>query len=277
MSNLKEYAIELFLNIFNNKYSRDDIKIVKPIHNGYTNLSYYLELKSNEKFQVRIGRNNKIVNRSNELNVLNAINEKNYLYYNEKNGNAIKKWIEGRVLNKKDLKNDGILLKIFSEIKKYHNLNINNMKIIEHNYNSFLQNTKIPKKHLLIYKKIVSELNTIPWGFSHNDLNLENILLTNENKIVFIDFEWSRINHPYWDYSNLLKETTWSLKQIKKFSKLSNLDLNMLLKMTYIAINFSYQWTFSNNSSFKIYCYRLKMFFKMCWFLWYLKKIVFCS
>lgn len=274
MNNLKENPIKLFLKIFNNEYSRKDIKVVKPIHNGYTNSSYYLELKSEEKFQIRLGENNKIVNRLNEANVLKIINEKNYIYYDEKNGNAIKKWIDGRTLNKKDLKNNKILIKIFLEIQKYHNLNINNIKIMKHDYYSFLQNAKIPKKHLMIYKKIVSEFDTIPWGFSHNDLNLDNILLTNNNDIVFIDFEWSRINHPYWDYSNLLKETTWSLKWIKNFSKLSNIDFNSLLKMTYVAINFSYQWTFSNSFSFKILCYRLKMFFKMYLFLIYLKKVI---
>lgn len=274
MNNLKENAIKLFLDIFNDKFSINDIKVIKPIHNGYTNSSYYLELNSNEKFQIRLGENNKIVNRSNEANVLKAINEENYIYYNDKNGNAIKKWIEGRTLNKKDLKNNEVLLRIFSEIQKYHNLNINNIEIIKHDYNLHLKNAKMPKKHLLIYKKIVSEFDTIPWGFSHNDLNLDNILLTDNNDVVFIDFEWSRINHPYWDYSNILKETTWSLKQVKNFSKLSNIDFNSLLKMTYVAINFSYQWTFSNSFSFKILYYRLKMFFKMYIFLIYLKKVI---
>lgn len=276
MNILKYKAINLFLSFFNKQYKYEDIKIIKKIHHGFTNSSYFLELNNGQKFQIRIGQNNEIVDRINEKNVIDIINENDYLFYDINSGNAIKKWISGRTLKKSDL-NINNLRKIFNEIEKYHNIKKNNLSnLLKHDYYIFLNNVKLNNKYLCIYKKIVDKISTTFWGFSHNDINLNNILLTNKLSIKLIDFEWARINHPYWDYANLIKETYWDFKKIKFFAKLGKLDLNLLLEMTFVAICFSYQWTFSNSFSLKILSYRLKMYFKMIFFYYLLKKIVFC-
>ncbi len=262
----KKIAIKMFLTFFKNKYKLDDIKFIKKIHHGFTNTSFCFIMNDNNKYQVRIGNNNDIVNRNNEYRCLNLIHNNDYLYYDIKNGNAIKIWIKGRVLNKKDLKNRDILNNIFNEINQYHSLDVSGFNILRHDYYIFLPKCKLKKIYLTKYKKIVEKISTTFWGFSHNDLNLENILISNNNKIKFIDFEWSRINHPYWDFANLIKETIWKKNEILIYSEIAKLDYFLLLEMSFVAICFSYQWTFSNSFSLKILCYRLKMYLKMKYF-----------
>ena len=276
MNKYREIAINLFLDFFKNKYKLTDVNKIVKIHHGFTNFSYMFKLKNGEKYQIRIGNNNNIVDRNNEYLCLKTIGDKNYIFYDIKNGNSIKKWINGRTLKKKDLKNITHLKNIFNLIDKLHSINIKNTKIKKHDYYIFLSNVKLSKKYLNLYKKIVDNLSTISWGFSHNDLNLKNIILTSKNEIEFIDFEWSRINHPYWDFANLIKEIYWKNKYIVLFSKIQKLDYKLLLEMSYVAICFSYQWTFSNSFSLKILTYRIKMFFKMFYFYQLIKKVEFC-
>lgn len=272
MNNLKQNAINLFIKFNRNNYKKEDIIKIKKIHNGFTNISFYFKLNNGSEFQVRLGRNNDIVDRVNEVNTLKIINNDSYLYYDVKSGNSIKKWIKGRTLNKNDLTNE-ILAKIFQKINEYHNIKPTS-GLLKHDYYSFYSNARMPKKYLDAYKKIVEKVSTTSWGFSHNDLNLENMLIDNDSNIHFIDFEWSRINHPYWDFANLIKETLLSYSKIVNFSKIAKLNLKLLVEITFVAICFSYQWTYSNSFSFKILIYRLKMYMKMIHFYKMLKKVI---
>lgn len=272
MNNLKQNAINLFIKFYRNKYKKEDIIKIKKIHNGFTNISFYFKLNNGSEFQVRLGRNNDIVDRVNEVNALKIINNDSYLYYDVKSGNSIKKWIKGRTLNKNDLTNE-ILAKIIKKIYEFQNIKPT-PGLLKHDYYSFYSNGRTPKKYLDAYKKIVEKVSTTSWGFSHNDLNLENMLIDNDSNIHFIDFEWSRINHPYWDFANLIKETLWSYSKIVNFSKIAKLNLKLLVEITFVAICFSYQWTYSNSFSFKILIYRLKMYMKMIHFYKMLKKVI---
>ncbi len=270
MNKYKNIAIKIFLNL--NQYDQNDILKIKKIHIGYTNKSFLIMTKDNCKYQIRIGCNNNIVDRNNEYNILKLLNDKNYLYYNKSNGNAIKKWIDGSTLKYKQIKNSNILLALINKINEFHNIKINsNSNLLMHNYMYYIDKSKLNKCHLSLYKKLVEKISTNDYVLSHNDLNLKNIIIDNNSNIHLIDYEWSRINHKYWDIAYFIKETNTKINFIKKISKLANIDLKTLIEFVYITINFSYQWTFNNSFSFKILTYRLKMRLKMHLFLKYLK------
>jgi hypothetical protein len=79
--------------IFNNKefpIKFNDIKKLNQIHDGYTNISYFLQLKNNKKYHVRIG-NNSITNRVNEYAFIKAYKQEHlYKFFNIKNGDYIR-------------------------------------------------------------------------------------------------------------------------------------------------------------------------------------------
>jgi hypothetical protein len=86
--NSKTKAINLFTK--HTKYGINQIIDIKLIHNGFTNISYKVTTSDKRIYQIRVG-NNKVVQRINERNVLNLINDKVYLYFDIKSGDAIKK------------------------------------------------------------------------------------------------------------------------------------------------------------------------------------------
>lgn len=86
--NLKKQILNLLEKI---NLKEDNIIKIKKIHQGFTNMSFYVETKNKKAYQLRLGQNNEIVDRNNEFLVLKALNLKSFLYYNKDNGDAIKK------------------------------------------------------------------------------------------------------------------------------------------------------------------------------------------
>jgi hypothetical protein len=89
MISLQKKAIKLFIN--NTEFKSYQIKTIRGIHNGYTNISFLITLVNNQKYQVRIANDNHMVNRKMELAALKNIHNKDFVYYDVKTGNAIKK------------------------------------------------------------------------------------------------------------------------------------------------------------------------------------------
>jgi hypothetical protein len=85
---LKQKAIKLFVN--NTKFKSHQIKSIKQIHKGYTNISFLFTLVNNQQYQVRLSNDNKLINRKNEFAMLRNINNKDFIYFDIKTGNAIK-------------------------------------------------------------------------------------------------------------------------------------------------------------------------------------------
>jgi hypothetical protein len=88
MPSLKQRAINLFIN--NTKFKSHEIKSINHIHNGYTNNSFKITLINNQQYQIRLANDNGLVNRKNELAILKNINNKDFIYFDVKTGNAIK-------------------------------------------------------------------------------------------------------------------------------------------------------------------------------------------
>lgn len=258
----KEKAISLLEK--NTSYKREDILKIKEIHKGYTNLSFLFILKDKTKLQIRLGQNNKIVNRKNEITIINALPEKLFLYVDE-NGNAIKKWIIG--YNPKFIFKKKKLLSLFcDEIKKLHALKINNLNILKHNYLEFFDE-KIKNEYVVYsqkYFELINKYKDLPLIFSHNDTNPWNIIYSwKESKIYLIDFEWSRINNDYWDYVNFFRETSLNIKWLKYMCDYVNIDFNLAKEFLFICTFFALQWSFKVDETEKLLKYRKRVLKKL--------------
>lgn len=259
---MRQKAVDFFIK--NTNIKLEQIHQVKKIHHGFTNLSYVFVLKNKDKYQVRLAQNNDIVNRKNEYNFIKAIGEKSYIYIDDE-GNAIKKWIMGKppkfIFNKK------LLLKLLMlEIKKIHEISVENNDILKHDYFVFFEKTKfINEIDKEIYLKLVDKYKTLKLTLSHNDINPNNIIYNSKNKKLFlIDFEWGRINNEYWDLANFFRETNLSLKWLEyMLSFFDGLKKDILLDFIYISLNYAYQWTQAMPESKKILKYQQFVFKKL--------------
>ena len=254
MHNNKQKAINLFLEKMT-EYSINDIVEIIEIHTGFTNQSFYLKMNDNEEFQIRIGQNNDIVSRENEEQVLLCIDDKNYIFYDVQTGNAIKKWIKGKHVTENEI-SEKFLANLLKKINQFHSHDFQKYKILRHNYYVFFNPAFLPKNHQEAYKKFVSQISDKNWVLSHNDLNLQNLLINEQDEIIFLDFEWSRINHPLWDIANFIRESELDTKKIQFIANQLNIEYKELMQFVYICTNFAYQWTFSTSYDEKISKYR---------------------
>ena len=161
---------------------------IKPIHHGFTNLSFYVKTVNQKEYQVRIGKNNEIVNREIEAIIVEKIFKDDFLYYDKKTGNAIKKWFQGRDLKRCDL-DEAVLKTLIKKIETLHETDLSDLKILPHDAYQFLEKDVLEEKHYLTYLNLLDEVKDKTLVFSHNDLNLKNILINEEKDLMFIDFE----------------------------------------------------------------------------------------
>lgn len=251
----KKFASTFFVKNVK-QYQFEDLVEVKKIHNGYTNLSFLIKTKDNQQYQLRFAKNNEIVDRNNEQKIILFLKKQDYLYL-DKYGNYIKKWIIGENLDINSI-NEELISKLINKINKFHEIDVRELDILRHDYNKVLNSTKIAKKYLDKYRECLHVTTNKEWIFSHNDLNPDNILIAPNKDIIFIDFEWSRINHPDWDIINFARETNFSFTSLEKIAQQANISKENFFKMYFICLCFAYNWTFENSFSYAIWKYRLK-------------------
>ncbi|GAA5414426.1 phosphotransferase [Ureaplasma ceti] len=257
-------AIKLFQENAS-QYRNEAILSIEPIHCGYTNQSFLLTTEYH-KFQIRLGQNNSIVSRQNEATILKIIQDQYFLYYDVNNGNAVKHWIEGEpLLDYYNTHNhnldENIIDELLTKIQNLHQIQDANLnKVIPHDYFVFFNNNHdLSIKHKNKYVELVNKwVHSKPWTLSHNDLNLQNILINPNQELIFIDYEWGRINHPYWDIANFIRESQLELTVVQMIADKMHINYQELLEFMYICTNFAYQWTFSTSYSEAIQKYREK-------------------
>lgn len=251
----KQKAIDLFTKHTNFKI--DDIIKIKPVHKGYTNISFLFLLKNKKRYQVRLGLNNEIVNRSNELKMMKYLPYKYFLYMDE-NGNAIKEWITG--FNPKFIfKKKKLITLLCSEIEKFHNTEYDANGLLVHDYFEYAKPEQINKyqDYFNKYKSIIEKMSKCKNVLSHNDINPWNMIYSRKLKqIILIDFEWSRINNEYFDVANFFRETNLSFKWLKFMASKLNLDYQTLKEMVFACCFFAYMWTFNVEQTKKLLNYR---------------------
>lgn len=263
MASLKENAIRLFVT--NTKFKSHQIESIHQIHNGYTNISFLITLVNNQKYQIRLANDNHVVDRNNEFAMLKNIHNKDFVYYDIKTGNAIKEWIDGENPNSDEMNSKLFLDSFSSTLQKLHRCkNLNH--VIKHNYYEFLDivRDKLAAYHIDKYKHLTSKYQNLKLVLSHNDLSADNLLWNKvDKKVHFIDYEWARMNNPYWDVANFIRETDITQESINYLASVNELDIDILTDFIYICINYAYQWTFVMPQTKKILSYRKKLLTKL--------------
>lgn len=203
---------------------------VKLIRFGYLNKVYTTMLDS-EKYILRIPRFAK-ADWENESKIYKAI-FKDKCFIDNEHGHLLKPFIEGETAKEWTPK---ILKDLNERIMAFHNLKIDG--IIEHDWNKWNKFSKkiskdLLEKYLLLVEKHKDDRKVL----SHNDINREN-LIVQDNDLILIDFEWTRMNHELFDYAQFyIAEGVHIVKELE-----SNQTYNELIFMTLV---FSVLWTYS--------------------------------
>ena len=151
--------------------------------------------------------------RASEFQILNFLKTKTQnqkiLYQDLDRGILIREFHEGKEIVYSDIRRKENLISLGKEIKKVHeikidNVAINNFENLIENYRDILKNKIKNNWYLNQGFKIFDFLS---YGkeqiiFSHNDLNRENILFN--KKYFFIDWEYASLNSPYFDLASII-------------------------------------------------------------------------
>ncbi len=241
MKELKQKAIDLFLK--NTHYVITDINKTRRIHNGYTNYSYYFQTSDFNEYQVRISKQTKNVDRKVELEFLKTINNKDYKYFDEKTGNAIKVWIKGKTVPFKQASKLVFINKLVEKIENLHAIAPND-NIPVHDYFEYVKKSDLPEKYMNLYQKLTNIHCHGPYVMSHNDINPLNIILGSKKSINLIDYEWGRLNTPWWDLINYIRELNLSHYKIRMIAYDNELNPEDVKEQIYICTCYAYMWTF---------------------------------
>jgi thiamine kinase-like enzyme len=197
--------------------------------------------------------------------MLRNINNKDFIYFDIKTGNAIKEWLDGHNPTTNEINTKEFLDAFSSRLNRLHSTKPKFSISIHDHYEFFkMANIKMSKYHQDKYKYLVNKYKNDKLVLSHNDLSSDNLLWDKtENKVHLIDYEWSRLNSVYWDVANFIRETKLSKKSIAYLATINKLKLNILKDFVYICINFAYQWTFAMPQTKKIITYRKQLFSKL--------------
>lgn len=170
-------------------------------------------------------KNNLLLNESciyNKRQILSSVDSFGYL---------TRKWIKGSIIQKWTPE---ILSSLKIEIEKIHKLDTTSIPI--HNwylYSKYFDN--LDKNIIKKYIQIVNQIKSEPLVLSHNDLNFHNVLWDGD-KTIPIDFEWSNVNHEWFDYVQFFLVEKIMLKKYEP---------NILNKYLFITHVYLFLWTFT--------------------------------
>ena len=257
--NLINKAKELFFH--NTKYRQEDIADIKQIHNGYVNISFLFILKNQVKYQIRLSSGVKLVNRKAEYEILKLTKNEDFIYYDKKTGNAIKKWIDGSHPNKKEILKRKFIKNLVGEIKKLHNIKITSTSIPKIDYGLYNKNIdKLDSNIKSCYLKLLDKYQNLPLVINHSDINSQNLIVDKKFNVHLIDWEWTTLNNDYWDYANFIREEYIPINKIKLFTRYNKkLDINILQDHIFICCTFALLWTHAMDQTDKIKQYNQKL------------------
>jgi thiamine kinase-like enzyme len=202
------------------------------------------------------------------------INDKVYLYFDIKSGDAIKKWVIGDNPSFQQVCSSTFLKAFAKTLNKLHDIDTKNKKVLKHDYLDCLKKAKLPAQHRTIYLSLIKQYKNLPLVLSHNDLSAENLIYTSKHQVIFIDYEWSRLNNQYWDVANFIREANLPINKIKELSSyLKVKNIKALLNFVYLSTNYAYQWTFNMPMNPKIKKYRAIVLKKMTRYLGLIKYV----
>ncbi|MDC4182145.1 phosphotransferase [Mycoplasma bradburyae] len=247
----QDVALEFFIT--HTDYLINDVVSIQEIHNGFTNISYLLKTKDNKQYQVRFAQNNELVSRINEYEVIKLLNNDLFIFFDKQTGDCIKKWIPGKEVDYFDkLRLDNLA----KAIKQIHQVDISNSSILKINYLAGIDNAKLSTRHKKLYYHLINKYKNLPQTLTHSDLNAHNMLVDQNNQIHLIDFEWSRINTPYFDLANMARESLNLQQAYYLVESYQGLDKTIFNDFLIITCIFALIWTYNMAQTDKIIAYR---------------------
>ena len=187
--------------------------------------------------------------RASEFQILNFLKTKTQnqkiLYNDFDRGILIREFHDGKEISYIDIRRKENLVSLGKEIKKVHEIKIDNVAI--NNFENAIENYRdILKKKIKnswylnqgfkIFDSLSCRKEQII--FSHNDLNRENILFN--KKYFFIDWEYASTNSPYFDLASIISSYDFNNQEIgylfdgyDKNFLLDQEKLNNWVKFTY--------------------------------------------
>ena len=205
--------MKIIESIIKSAFNEDAIDI-EYIPLGLTNDNYKVTTNLGNKYIIRIPKkgNEKIFKYKNEELIILALKNENIdiqtLYYNNKNGVKITKYIENsRVFNESSLPIEKKIFIIAEKLRKIHGIKINSLK-----FNS-LEKLNVFKGESLnlfsfeeiIIKNIKNQYSKNNLVLCHNDLVNGNLLFDNE-RLYIIDYEYAGMNNKMFDLASFLSE-----------------------------------------------------------------------
>ena len=220
------YILDIIQSVFNLK--NNDIELI-PLKQGMTNTSFIFSI-NNERYIIRVpGLNTeKIINREQEFDVYQAIKGEAFIepiiYIDKEKGYKISKFIENsHTVNPQDWNEISACLK---RLRDFHN----QLHCVEHcfdvfehinYYESLMPNASIyedyaeTKKNIESLKPIIENL-VKDWTLCHIDAVCDNFLVTEEQDVYLIDFEYAAMQDPDLDVAMFIVYSLFDRNEIDR-------------------------------------------------------------
>lgn len=220
------HILEVIQSVFNIK--NNDIELTS-LKQGMTNDSFIFSL-NNERYIIRVPGVNteKIINRHQEYDVYQAIKDEEFvepvIYIDRDKGYKISKFIENsHTVNPKDWNEINACLK---RLKEFHNQSHrveHYFDVFEHinYYESLMPNAskyedyKETKKNIESLEPIIENL-VKDWTLCHIDAVCDNFLVTENQDVYLIDFEYAAMQDPDLDVAMFIVYSLLNRQEIDR-------------------------------------------------------------
>lgn len=220
------HILDIIKSVFN--LQNTDIELI-PLKQGMTNDSFIFSI-NNERYIIRVPGVNteKIINRHQEYDVYQAIKDEKFvepvIYIDRDKGYKISKFIENsHTVNPKDWNEINACLK---RLKEFHNQSHrveHYFDIFEHinYYESLMPNAskyedyKETKKNIESLEPIIENL-VKDWTLCHIDAVCDNFLVTENQDVYLIDFEYAAMQDPDLDVAMFIVYSLFNRQEIDR-------------------------------------------------------------
>lgn len=220
------HILDIIKSVFN--LQNTDIELI-PLKQGMTNDSFIFSL-NNERYIIRVPGVNteKIINRHQEYDVYQAIKDEDFvepvIYIDRDKGYKISKFIENsHTVNPKDWNEINACLK---RLKEFHNQSHrveHYFDVFEHinYYESLMPNAskyedyKETKKNIESLEPIIENL-VKDWTLCHIDAVCDNFLVTENQDVYLIDFEYAAMQDPDLDVAMFIVYSLFNRQEIDR-------------------------------------------------------------
>ncbi len=229
------HAIKFFLD--KTHYEQSDIVEYKVIHQGYTNNNCLIKTINGSYILRTPIKSHDFVN---EFNAYKNYQKIKFYQFDQKSGVYIKPFLEAK---HPQLSNKKHLQLIIDEVKQVHSKNIT-YPIKEQDWFEWIEYNVLDSKVLSLFYKINNKIKNDPKSFTHHDLNQANILIK-DNRVFLIDWEWARIDSPYFDFATLALNDKVDEQLLIQYA---NLDAQKLDNYKFMILVFSHMWCIYMNT-----------------------------